>query len=176
MPKGAAFKIFKEKRLTDVCQYYQWVQFPVLPPTWSFGRLNGHSSQLLSSRCWAPHASVVNSFMKLGIKYQGWKIVDFKSYFPENLWLPQLKKLSNRPNLVTFRVGNTAPLTEELEAHSQREKQMLLAMLFSTSKCEKSKAKVEMWPLLKHSYSEVEHVPLLLLLISTSLTKVHTGE
>ena len=61
-------------------------------------------------------------------------------------------------------------------AHSQREKQMLLAMLFSTSKCEKSKAKVEMWPLLKHSYSEVEHVPLLLLLISTSLTKVHTGE
>ena len=64
----------------------------------------------------------------------------------------------------------------DILAHSQREKQMLLAMLFSTSKCEKSKAKVEMWPLLKHSYSEVEHVPLLLLLISTSLTKVHKGE
>ena len=69
------------------------------------------------------------------------------------------------------------------QAHSQREKQRLLAMLFSTSKCEKSKAKlklaeakVETWPLLKHSHSEVEHVPLLLLLISTSLTKVHTGE
>ena len=63
------------------------------------------------------------------------------------------------------------------EAHSQREKQRLLAMLFSTSKCEKSKAKlklaeakVETWPLLKHSHSEVEHVPLLLLLISTSFT------
>ena len=67
-------------------------------------------------------------------------------------------------------------LKKDIIAHSQREKQMLLAMLFSTSKCEKSKAKVEMWPLLKHSYSEVEHVPLLLLLISTSLTKVHTGE
>ena len=29
-------------------------------------------------------------------------------------------------------------------AHSQREKQRLLAMLFSTSKCEKSKAKLKL--------------------------------
>ena len=64
-----------------------------------------------------------------------------------------------------------------LIAHSQREKQRLVAKLFSTSKCEKSKAKpklaeakVETWPLLKHSHSEVEHVPLLLLLFSTSFT------
>ena len=46
-----------------------------------------------------------------------------------------------------------------LEAHSQREKQMLLAMLFSTSKYEKSKAnvklakaKVEVLTLLLHSH------------------------
>ena len=30
------------------------------------------------------------------------------------------------------------------QAHSQREKQRLLAMLFSTSKCEKSKAKLKL--------------------------------
>ena len=78
--------------------------------------------------------------------------------------------------LAIFIEGKFNRVAHEIVADSQREKQRLLAMLFSTSKCEKSKAKVEMWPLLKHSYSEVEHVPLLLLLISTSLTKVHTGE
>ena len=56
-----------------------------------------------------------------------------------------------------------------LQAHSQREKQRLLAMLFSTSKYEKSKAnvklakaKVEVLTLLLHSHWEVEHVPLML--------------
>ena len=58
---------------------------------------------------------------------------------------------------------------KRLIAHSQREKQMLLAMLFSTSKYEKSKAnvklakaKVEVLTLLLHYHWEVEHVPLML--------------
>ena len=77
--------------------------------------------------------------------------------------------LCKNSTLYFFKRSNWNLIFDLLIAHSQREKQMLLAMLFSTSKYEKSKAnvklakaKVEVLTLLLHSHWEVEHVPLML--------------